>query len=138
MKPWPIVLLSAVSLYGTDQFANAVSDPDCGHGPEIVGKLDGSPVYLPKCGISPPRILYQVEPEFSEKARKKKIQGTVTLSGVVGTDGDVHDVKVEHSAEASLDRQAVAAFKKWKFKPATKDDEPVAVKMSVDMSFRLY
>ena len=139
MKAWPTVLLFALSLYGTGRLACAVSGPDCSHGPEVVGKLeDGSPIYMPTCGISPPRVVYQEEPEYSDKARKKKIQGTVELSAVVGADGNVHDVKIEHSAEASLDRQAVAALKKWKFKPATKDGEPVAVKLHTEMSFRLY
>ena len=70
------VLLFAVSLYGTVRLAYAPSGPDCSHGPEVVGKLeDGSPIYMPTCGISPPRIVYQEEPEYSDKAPKKENPG---------------------------------------------------------------
>jgi Gram-negative bacterial TonB protein C-terminal len=36
-----------------------------------------------------------------------------------------------------LDEQAVTAMKKWVFKPGTKDGKPVAVRVDVEMSFRL-
>lgn len=139
MKALLTVLMFAASLYCTGGVAYTVADPDCSHGPQVVGKLeDGSPVYLVECGISPPRVVYQVEPEFSDKARKKKITGTVTLSGVIGTDGSVSHVKIEHSVDAGLDREATATFRKWKFKPATRDGQPVAIKTSVEMNFQLY
>lgn len=112
---------------------------NCSKGDLPVGRLDdGTPVYQAGCGVTPPRIVYQTEPEFSEHARKKKIQGTVTLSLFVGTDGTVREVKIERSLEKTLDQQAIAAAKLWKFEPATKDEQPVAVQVSVEMSFRLY
>jgi TonB family protein len=112
---------------------------DCSNGDVPFLHLDdGTPVYQVGCGIIPPRIVYQTEPEFSEHARKKKIQGTVYLALFVGTDGSVRDVKVERSLEKSLDQQAIAAAKLWKFEPALKDEQPVAVQVKIEMSFRLY
>jgi TonB family protein len=112
---------------------------DCSKGGLPVGLLsDGTPVYRAGCDVTPPKIVYQTEPEFSEHARKKKIQGSVTLSLIVGTDGSVREVKIERSLEKTLDQQAIAAAKLWKFEPATKDEQPVVVQVSVEMSFRLY
>lgn len=112
---------------------------DCSNGDAPVGHLDdGTPVYQAGCGITPPRIVYQTEPEFSEHARKKKISGTVQLSCVVDINGDVRDIKIEHSLEKSLDQAAIAALRLWKFEPATKDEQPVAIQTNVEVSFRLY
>ena len=85
-----------------------------------------------------PRPLKTPEPEYSESARKKKIQGTVTLSIIVGGDGHTHDVKVVDSLEPSLDSQAVDAVKHWRFAPCTKDGKPVACQMKVEVAYHLY
>jgi TonB family protein len=112
---------------------------NCSGAAEIVAHLDdGSPVYRVGCGIKPPRIIRQAEPEYSERARKKKIAGTVVLSSIVDSNGSVRDVQITQSLERSLDQQAIAALAKWKFEPATKDGEPVAVRLEIEMSFRLY
>jgi TonB family protein len=114
-------------------------DPDCTHGPAVVARLeDGTPVYRTECGVTPPQVTYQTEPEFSERARKRKISGTVDLSCVVDQFGKVREIKVEQSADPALDKNAIAAVSQWKFQPATKDGQSVAVQMNVQVSFRLY
>jgi len=110
----------------------------CSGAPEEVGHLeDGSSIYRVGCGIKPPRPVRQPEPEYSEYARKKKISGTVVLSAVIDSGGNVRDVKVTRPLEASLDQQAIDALNQWKFQPASKDGQPVAVKVDVEMSFRV-
>lgn len=115
-------------------------DNDCqGENPVVTGSLpDGTPIYRPGCGVTNPRVVSRVDPEYSDHARKKKISGTVLLSGVVDKDGSVRDIRVERSLEPTLDENAVTAMNAWKFEPATKDGQPVPVKISVEMSFRLY
>jgi TonB family protein len=68
-----------------------------------------------------------------------RIQGTVLLEAVVLESGDVDEVKVVRSldAEHGLDDEAVRALQQWRFEPGTKDDEPVAVRIDVEMSFTL-
>ena len=117
----------------------APSVASCSSAPEIVGHLeDGSAVYGVGCGIKAPHPTRQQEPDYSERARKKKISGTVQLSAVVDSSGDVRDIQVTKSLERSLDQQAIAALNRWKFEPAIKDGQPVAVKLEIEMSFRLY
>ncbi|HET9167528.1 MAG TPA: energy transducer TonB, partial [Candidatus Angelobacter sp.] len=77
-------------------------------------------------------------PKYSKSARKQGIQGTVTLSVVIGTDGKAHDVKVVKSLEPSLDANAIKAVKTWKFAPATKDGRPVAIEMRLDVDYKLW
>ena len=113
--------------------------PDCSnHDPIVTNLDDGTPVYRPGCGVTPPRVVYQTEPEFTEHARKKNISGTVVVSLVVDTNGSVRDVKVERALEPSLDQQALAAVRTWKFEPAMKNGQPVMVQLNAEVTFKLY
>lgn len=106
-----------------------------GHGGPGVGP---GIFHLGEAGVSPPRILYKTEPEFSEEARKAKYQGVVALNVVVGPDGRVHDARVVHSLGMGLDEKAIEGVKLWKFDPARKDGRPVAVAVYVEVDFHLY
>jgi TonB family protein len=89
-------------------------------------------------GVTPPRLIHDVVPEFSDEARRKKIQGIVTLTLVVGTDGQATDIQVVSKLGHGLDEKAVEAVKQWRFQPAIKDGNPVAQKITADVSFHLY
>ena len=87
--------------------------------------------------ITPPRLREVASPDYTEEAKKKKVEGTVTLSIVVDTKGDVVDAKVGKGLGHGLDENAIIAVKEWKYKPAEKDGAPVAVKMEVAVEFFL-
>jgi protein TonB len=88
--------------------------------------------------VTAPKPVYRPDPEYSEKARKKKINGTVVVAMIVTQEGRVREVKITKGLDKGLDKQALAAVRTWKFEPATKDGKPVAVHLNVDVSFRLY
>jgi len=94
-------------------------------------------VYAVGNGVTAPKATYMPTAEFSEKARKKKIQGTVILAMVVTPEGNVRDVSIIKGVEKSLDQQAIAAVSTWKFEPGTKDGKPVAVQLKAEVAFRL-
>ena len=96
------------------------------------------PVYEVGNGVTAPKPVYTPDPEYSEKARNKKINGTVVVAMIVTQEGRVRDVKITKGLDEGLDKQALAAVRTWKFEPATKDGKPVAVHINVDVSFRLY
>lgn len=98
----------------------------------------GEPIYKPGPGIKPPRATYRPVPEYDDKDRKKKVNGTVVLSVIVTKDGGAADIKVTKSLTPGLDKQAIKAVSQWRFDPATKDGEPVAVRIEIETSFRLY
>jgi TonB family protein len=77
------------------------------------------------------------DPEYTEKARKEHREGTVLIRIVVGPDGTPRKVKVYRSLDPDLDESAVNTVKQWKFSPGTKDGEPVAVELIVEISFHL-
>src|SRR6195256_5037250 len=89
-------------------------------------------------GVSPPRVIYQPEPEFSEEARKAKYQGTCTLMLVVDAAGRPTQIRVANSLGMGLDEKAIEAAKKWRFEPAMKNGHPVAVEIALEVDFHLY
>lgn len=88
--------------------------------------------------VSAPRVLSSPDPDYSDEARKSKVQGKVTLWLVVGADGRPRDLRVVHSLGYGLDEKAVEAVQHWKFDPARLDDKPVAVQINVEVMFRLF
>ena len=108
-----------------------------GVGPGYGGGIGGG-VYRVGGGVSAPRALYAPDPEYSEEARKAKYQGTVVLWVIVGPDGHPHDIRVQRSVGMGLDEKAIEAVRTWKFEPARKDGQPVAVQINVEVNFRLY
>jgi len=94
-------------------------------------------VYRIGGGVSQPSLLFKVEPEYSEAARKAKWQGTVSLLIVVNEFGEPRDMKVIGALGMGLDEEAIAAVQRWVFKPGQKDGQPVAVYANVVVTFHL-
>jgi len=108
-----------------------------GVGPGWGGGIGGGP-YRVGGGVSAPKPLYTPDPEYSEEARKAKYQGVVVLWLVIGPDGHPREIRVARPLGMGLDEKAVEAVRTWRFDPARKDGQPVAVQMNVEVSFRLY
>ena len=113
------------------------SGTSAGVGPgSIAGFGDG--VYRPGNGVSAPRAIYDPDPEYSEEARKARYQGIVVLSLLVDPSGRARDIRVARALGMGLDEKAIAAVEQWRFVPGMKDGHPVAVRVNVEVSFRLY
>lgn len=96
-------------------------------------------VHDPGPGVTLPSVVREVKPVYTAAAMQKKIQGSVWLGIVVGESGDVTEVKVTRSLdpEYGLNDQAVKAAWGWKFKPGMKDGKPVAVRVTLELTFTL-
>lgn len=88
-------------------------------------------------GASAPQVIYQVDPEFSDAARKAKHQGVVMIAVIVDTDGRVKDPHVVQALGLGLDERALEAVKQWRFKPGMKDGRAVPVYAQIAVMFRL-
>jgi TonB family protein len=87
--------------------------------------------------VSAPALLYKVEPEYSEEARKAKYQGIVVLRVIIDASGRATNAEVVRSLGLGLDEKAMEAVKKWEFRPGYKDGKPVAVMAQIEVNFRL-
>src|ERR1051326_5881009 len=107
-----------------------------GFGPGEGGGVGGG-VFRVGGGVSAPVVLYKVDPEYSEEARKAKYSGTVVLQLVVDASGKARDIKVVRSLGLGLDEKAIEAVNKWKFRPGVKNGQSVAVQATIEVNFRL-
>ena len=102
-----------------------------------LGSLTAQEVFTPKDGATLPVPVREVKAGYTTAAMDARIEGTVLVDAVVLADGKVGDVKVSQSLdmEYGLDTQAVQAVKQWLFKPGTKDGKPVAVRVTIEMTY---
>ncbi|MEO8127033.1 MAG: energy transducer TonB [Bryobacteraceae bacterium] len=84
-----------------------------------------------------PVPLYNPDPEFSEEARKAKLQGQVVLEVVVDTDGRAHRIRVREGLGLGLDEKAIQAVESWRFKPGHRNGRAIAVRATIYINFRL-
>jgi TonB family protein len=96
-------------------------------------------IYRPGPGIKLPSVVKEVKPGYTAAAMQNKIQGSVWLEAVVTAEGDIGEVKVTRSldTEYGLDQEAIKAAKQWKLKPATREGKPVAVWITIELTFTL-
>jgi TonB family protein len=92
----------------------------------------------PSSGASAPHVQYQPDPEYSELARQARYHGTVVLSMIVNVAGRPTGIRIVRPLGLGLDEKAVETVSRWKFAPAMKDGNPVAVQINVEIEFRLY
>jgi periplasmic protein TonB len=95
-------------------------------------------------GVTIPRVIFKVEPEYSAEARAAKVDGKVLMKAVVDEEGRPTEIEAlgwiplrEGDQELGLKAKAVEALAKWKFSPGRKDGVPVKVEVKVEMNFRL-
>jgi hypothetical protein len=87
---------------------------------------DGVPLCHMRRGVFP-HITHQTSPEYDEKDRRKKIEGTVTLS-----------VIVTKSLTPGLDQQAIKSVSQWTFEPIVVDGQPCPLRIAAQVNFKLY
>lgn len=89
-------------------------------------------------GVSTPVVIFQVEPEFSEEARKAKFMGVVMVNLIVDAQGRPQNVHTSRGVGMGLDDKAVEAVKQYRFKPAMEGGKPVAVELNIEVNFQIF
>jgi len=110
-----------------------------GLGPGSDRNTGGGPFRSGTPGLTLPRVLREVKPQYTADAMRAKVQGMVLLACVVRADGTVGQVRVIRSLDPTfgLDQQAIAAAKLWRFAPGTRFGEPVAVQITIELTFTI-
>jgi protein TonB len=84
----------------------------------------------------PPLPVHRVAPKYPEKARKKGITGNVTISLLVSNTGAVKDTHIVNSQPVGVfEESAINAVRQWRFQPAIYKGAPVAIRVTLPMSF---
>lgn len=88
--------------------------------------------------LDPPVLVEKVLPDYPEAARVSRLAGKVFVRAVVSAAGEVVDVEVVTSSHPIFDGAALAAVRRWKYRPARLQGRPVAVHFTVIVTFRLH
>lgn len=115
------------------------NDVGRGIGPGRDAGIDGG-VFRVGNGVTAPRLIYSRPPVYTNDAMRARISGTVLLECIVEPDGTVRQLKILRSLDPvyGLDEQAIKAVRAWRFAPATRHGEPVAVVVTVETAFTIH
>jgi TonB family protein len=132
MKTWIVVTVLACSfLTGCESTVGLYADAPVRNEVQLTGTF-----LRPEEVDQAPVAIKQTAPEFPSVMRKAGLDGKAFVILVVGADGQPQQVQVEQATHALFAEAAVAAVKKWQFKPATKAGQPVAAMHSIPIEFR--
>jgi protein TonB len=129
-RTWGLTSLVACSLLWA---APAWTD-DAQSKKDDTGKTE-EPVYSLNDDIVPPRIVRQVNPQYSSGSHGINVEGSVVVETVVSSQGTPTNVHVVKSLHKDVDGAAVEAVKQWAFAPGKKNGKPVAVRLQIEIHF---
>ena len=106
--------------------------------PAIAQAQDGKRVHrVGEAGITAPKVVYKIEPKYTDEARDARIEGTVLLSVEIDTDGLAKNVHVVRGLDPGLDQNGIDAVEQWRFDPGKKDGQAVRVAARIEINYRL-
>ena len=137
MRACPLLSISAV-LFASAILSRPLAAQDATASEGTAATAPAADPTRPISGtITPPSVVHRVDPEFSPEARATMFNGNVLVGLTVDTNGLPQNVHVEVGAGMGLDDKAIEAVKQYVFKPAMEDGKPVAVPLSVEVSFEI-
>jgi TonB family protein len=86
---------------------------------------------------APDILEYTTPPLYSEDARTRRAEGTVTVQAVIDAAGRVGEARVVKGLGFGLDQNAVVALRQWRFRPGSVDGQPAATLAEIDIEFSL-
>ncbi|HVS14268.1 MAG TPA: energy transducer TonB, partial [Thermoanaerobaculia bacterium] len=87
--------------------------------------------------VVPPELIDGPPPEYTQLARRARLQGVVVVRAVIDETGVVREATVLKGLPMGLNEAAVAAVRRWRYRPATLGGRPVTVSYNVAVNFRL-
>jgi len=86
--------------------------------------------------IKPPARIFYQPPVYPTIAQTARVEGIVVLEATIDESGVIRDLRVVRSIPL-LDRAAIDAVSKWRYTPTRLNGAPVAVIMTVHVTFSL-
>ena len=108
--------------------------PGAGNG-DTPGGIGGED--RPSGVLTAPVLLSKIEPEYTEEARRAKLQGTVLLRVEVNERGIAQNISIRQNLGLGLDERAVEAVQRWRFRPGRLNGKPAVTVAIIEVSFRL-
>jgi TonB family protein len=84
----------------------------------------------------PGRLIKKSPPQYPDIAKQARIQGTVAIYGVIGTDGSLHNMRIISGIPA-LNKASLDAVEQWRYEPYMCQDTPIEVESVIQVNFAL-
>lgn len=104
--------------------------------PPVTQRSPAEPKRIRVSSLDPARLIHFVEPVFPQIAKSARIEGTVELRAVIGTDGRVRQLDIV-SGHPLLRKAAIDAVRQWIYKPPVLNGESVEIVAPIAVVFRL-
>jgi len=88
-------------------------------------------------GVTQGLIITKVPPMYPDEAKTTKVQGSVVLQAIVGTDGSVQSLRIVDSPSDLLGQAAIEAVRQWKYRPYILNGNPIEVETKITVNFTM-
>jgi TonB family protein len=86
--------------------------------------------------VSQGLLVHKVNPVYPPEARHARVQGTVVMRAVIGSDGRLKELHTL-TGDATLAKAATDAVQQWRYRPYVLNGEPVEVETQITVNFTL-
>ena len=86
-------------------------------------------------GMKRAKVLSSAEPQFSDEARRRKINGTLEVGLLLDDTGAIIDKWLIYGLGYGLDEQAAISVNQYKFAPATCHGTPMGATLFIEVAF---
>ena len=119
---------------------DAAGDPPIGSGASAMAPQGAAgAVYRVGKDVTAPVKVYGPDPPYTQEGRQAHLNGQVIMAAVIDAKGNVDSVQeISKPLGKGLDESAMKTLRTWKFKPATREGQPVPVKVKIEITFRYY
>jgi len=98
-------------------------------------RTDPNAPRVPSTDLNGPSPIRKVDPKYPPTLINEHVEGEVVLYAVIRRDGSVDSIQLVRGVDDELDKNAMNALSQWKFRPATRQGEPVELEAIVHIPF---
>jgi TonB family protein len=80
-------------------------------------------------------LISHPNPVYPSEARLKGIEGVVILSGAIGEDGHLRNLKIASSSNPLLETSVLDTIQNWTYRPSLLNGQPVEVLTTITLNF---
>jgi protein TonB len=88
--------------------------------------------------LSTPMPIRKVDPKYPPALAEARVEGEVILYAIIRKDGTVDSIQLVRGLEPQLDRNAMEALARWRFRPAERAGTAVELEAVIHIPFRIF
>ena len=98
-------------------------------------RTDPTAPRVPSSDLNGPSPIRKVDPRYPPTLINEHVEGEVVLYAVIRRDGSVDSIQLVRGLDDELDKNAMNALSQWRFRPGTRQGEPVELEAIIHIPF---